>query len=207
VYVKSWFSGEKETYRFGNTRLITVRFTGASIDVSPVLYFNFFEAPRFALSQDGSGWVSYIEKAYAVLRGTHAYERLNNLDPGLAMFDMVGLHHKVEIDDADHATLFRNTNEVKDASSITDLDSRNIAKELGNLLADSKRRATIATTPSSPGFDLVGDHTYVVLSFDASTKRVRLFEAMRASEPVLTLDEFRQAFDAVYQAVSHPACK
>ena len=89
VEVKSWFDGEREMKRFSARRLIRVQFFGWSVRISPYLYFDGLGHPRFAFSDDSAGWVSYIEKAYVVLRGNHIYE---NLDANDAFFSRKPQH-------------------------------------------------------------------------------------------------------------------
>ncbi len=56
--VKSWFDGEQEKQRFLTNKIITVFFRDHFVDISPVLYLDFFKQPRFAASSDGGCWVS-----------------------------------------------------------------------------------------------------------------------------------------------------
>jgi hypothetical protein len=183
VDVQSWFKDEVGTKRIDNKRLIIVHFTKIALAISPLLYFDYFKQPRFARSTDGAGWISYIEKAYAMRRGDSDYANLNaGLGVGLVMSDLVGTHHKMQIN-----------------PSTPDGES----SELRKLLRRASRLATVATTHSE-ATRLTRDHALMVQSFNAGG--VLLFDAMRDLKPLLTLQAFKENCDGLYQAAIHPEC-
>jgi hypothetical protein len=222
VEVKSWFDGETERSRFSADRLVRVEFFEFSQRLSPLLYFDGLGHPRFAFSDDGAGWVSYIEKAYAMVRGNHVYENLDALDalnpdrsrkpqdpPSVQriMIDLMG-----PIDFADMSTtgkewLFQ---DIADPA-VGGVDKPLTRTLLKNMLKRADRYATVATTPSrnatADRLGLVTFHTYAVISFKGDT--VKLFNALAsigAREPEIAFDDFWKAFDGVYQARRHSAC-
>ncbi len=78
------------------------------------------------------------------------------------------------------------------------------------MLKKAKTRATIATTAADnelfPKLDLTGLHTLAVLSYDDSSDKVKLFDAMNNMTLNIKLDDFKLAFDGVYQAIEHKVC-
>lgn len=225
--VKSWFNDETENARFMTNRIIKVQFRGSFVRVSPVLYLDFFDKPRFASSADGSGWVSYIEKAYVVLRGQHRYENLdmNSANPiSVHQFvsDLFGNYDKVELETivkikkkkevvTAQGDVLKNVDEFRNTDNFfDDLTGTKLEAALETMLRQVGKRATIATTPEHndlhTSLGLVGSHTVAVLSYNDKKNRVTVFDAMRANTLEITLDDFKIAFDAVYQATEHPNC-
>jgi hypothetical protein len=242
--VKSWFDDEPEPAkgRFLNHRIIGVQFRSSFVDVSPVLYLDFFKKPRFAFSTDGAGWVSYIEKAYVVLRGQHKYENLDfgsNNPPTVHQFlsDLIGNYDKIELETivrtvrgrevvTAQGDVFRNVDEYRNTPpvfftnerdepnflrTVEDLTGRTLERPLEVMLRQVNTRATIATTPAHNDLhtrlNLVGEHTLAVLSYDDTRNRVKLFDAMRGNTLEIELDDFKIAFDRIYQAREHQHCR
>ncbi len=235
--VKSWFNDESEPQkgRFLTNRIIKVHFRSSFVEVSPVLYLDFFNQPRFAFSTDGAGWVSYIEKAYVVLRGQHRYENLgfkSANSPTVHQFlsDLVGNYDQIQLETivrkvrrrevvTVQGDVLRNVDESKNAAPVfpedlrlvEDLRGRTLEKSLEAMLRQVTKRATIATTPEHNDLhtrlNLVGSHTLAVLSYDDKRDRVELFDAMRGNILEIELDDFKMAFDSIYQAVEHQACR
>lgn len=212
---------------FAVEKVFTVRFQKQSIDISPMLYLDGERKPRFALSKDGAGWISYIEKAYVVYRAQGLYENLNfegifnPLTVERMMEDLVHEFDKIKFTDGG-GTLFRDldpqnvdpqrypsqkiegkqeqpgpdTFELKEQKSLKATKLREAVKAM---LLVVKTRATIATTPSSGNLHgLTGDHTFAVISFGRD--RVQLFDAIAGAVKVLSLDDFIEAVDSLYQA-------
>jgi hypothetical protein len=232
--VKSWFDDEKETERFRTNRIIKIQFRGTFVEVSPVLYVNAAGTPRFASTTDGAGWVSYIEKAYVVLRGHHIYENLdfqsaNPLTVHQFVTDLIGNYDKIELEtivriikkkevETRQGDVLKNVNADRnsapvfpeDLKFVDDLRDRQLERALEVMLRQTARRATIATTPVHneihTRLNLVGEHTLAVLSYNDKRNRVRLFDAMRGNELEIELDDFILAFDSIYQATEHQLC-
>jgi hypothetical protein len=212
---------------FAVEKVITVRFQKQSIDISPMLYLDGKRKPRFAFSKDGSGWMSYIEKAYVVYRAQGLYENLefkgifNPLTVERVMEDLVHEFDQIAIADRGGILLRDpepvNTNPQRlpsqaidgrfeqqgpDTFGTTDHASLNAARLRSTIkarLQHAGTRATIATTPSSGNLHgLTGNHTFAVTSFGKD--RVQLFDAIAGAVKVLSLDDFIEAVGALYQA-------
>lgn len=220
--VKSWFDGEKENARFMTNRIIQVQFRTGSIRVSSVLYFDSFGSPRFARSTDtGAGWVSYLEKAYVVHRAQHRYENLdmdssNALSVHQVMIDLLGRYDKIELETVvvtkkgkqvvtAQGDVWKNLNENLETTEVyDDLSGDKLESSLEKRLRKVKIKATVATTPAHEELHtrlgLVGQHTYAVISYNDSRDRITLYDAMRGEIKEVSLDDFKIAFDGLYQA-------
>ncbi|GJL61844.1 MAG: hypothetical protein NPIRA04_04980 [Nitrospirales bacterium] len=215
----SWFDDETPRTRFTANRMITVKFHGWSVRLTPFLYFTSGNRLRFASSTDGAGYVSYIEKAYVMLKGAHRYENLdafkaaNPLTVSRIMIDLVGPINKIDFALNGTGEIFQNLTKPRETipasrvKRVTTTLLRTFLKKANP--THLHPRATIATTrdsgPLLRQLNLVGFHTYAVLSF--SNDRVRVFEAMRGTERTLSLHNFRRAFDTVLQARMHSQCR
>lgn len=212
---QSWFYGRPVTSagKFQVSRIITVHFQHASVEVSPLLYVNNLMKPRFTFSETATtaGWASYIEKAYVNYRAAHTYENLNLLSTRnplsveRIMEDLVHDFSKLEIG-VNGGTLLRDLEEGGEGgfgtSDFADYGKDGLKKKLIDMFKLAKERPTIATTPSSASnhgaLNLVGSHTYAVLRY--ADGRVTVYDAMRVREHKLKTSDFIKAFDALFQA-------
>ncbi|MCC6536098.1 MAG: hypothetical protein IT162_01010 [Bryobacterales bacterium] len=210
---ESWFWNTPVPHagRFRINRVIKVKFQYAAIPVSPILYFDNLYHPRFTMCSNGDGWASYIEKAYVIHRGSFHYANLNFLGGGSAtpvervMEDLV---HEFLKFDLDERVVYRDLELNEDngkweTANWREIGARGMAGKLRSILAQARRKPTVATTPSSAAnhadLDLVGQHTYAVLRY--RDNNVTLFDAMRARELTITVRQLLAGFDNVYQAM------
>lgn len=215
VPAESWFFNKPVTSggKFKVKRIISVRFQHATVDVSPILYFNSLMKPRFTYSDDGSGWASYVEKAYVAYRAQFQYSNLDLLSAGRPltveriMEDLVHDFSKLEINGSGGGVLYRDlepewldpgVEDIFGTTDATDLSKKTIKKKLAGIFKLAHERATIATTPDGVGHGLVGSHTYAVLRYRDGV--VTVFDAMRVKEHKIKPSDFLKAFDAVFQA-------
>lgn len=204
--IDSWVDGLTEEH-FSNKEYFRVNFSrGWSQRLTPMLYM-MGSKPFYALSTDGTAWVSLIEKAYVMFRAGHLYENLN-ADEGATpptveqiMFDFFGPFIGVKnLSKPDVVNFVSGSGPGGTNWDIT--DSRT---SLLTLLRNANKRATIAVThDENSGFGLINFHTYSVIKYDRG--HIYVHEAMRGSDAKLTLDQFKKGFESVYQASQHSAC-
>jgi hypothetical protein len=201
--------------------IIKVKFPRKMVEISPRLYLesNSF-VPRFGAATDGTGWVSYIEKAYVVFRAENLYRNLDLfgktttplgvgrvIDDIAFDFDRFDLKTRElwrdpefvspnpPVKDDPRTTIIPNDNfQVDDEDKqIESFRRRGFKKRLSTVLAEHKMKATVATTD---------DHTLAVVDFKRVQKvaMVTLFDPMRGVDlRAITLADFVARHDAVYQ--------
>ena len=226
---KSWFYNKPLTslgyFDFDSNYI--VKFQHKNVDVTPLLYLDGGNRPRFGKSTTGSGWVSYIEKAYVGYRGRWHYENLDLLDvpnPVLVervMEDIVFEFDSITIDgdrrgmllqDLESASLDPPEDEKESFGTLMwqTLDRKQMRRFVRKFLGRAGRLATVATTdsqnPIHSTVGLVGNHTYAVLNYSSRLDKIRLFDAMHGSPVKLTLRQFISAMDNMYQARGHGPC-
>ncbi len=159
----------------------------------------------FARCTDGSGWASYIEKAYVMFRAQHTYEQMDTSSGSSPVtvdqifYDFVGRYHKIQWiqgrgGGAPDVFLNNSPGLARGNADYT-------RTYLKNFIAKCRYYPTIATTWSRPS-NLIGDHSYVVTGL--SGDRVKVWEAMRDSSKTVRLRDFFDEFDTVYRARSRP---
>lgn len=205
---KAWFL-DKEALKsnpqcFEVKDVITIQFQHQTIEMTPFLYADAKNKPRFGLSTDDEGWVSYIEKAYVMYRGDYKYENLNFLNgrpDAIAVerviedvahgFDKLDLDDDVFYEDFDPVSFDPPPGQAEtfQSTSYRDLPTRGAeVRKLKQVLKNVKKRATVATTHN---------HTKAVL--DYANGKVTMFDAMRSQTFKLTVKQFLGQHDAVYQ--------
>ena len=226
----SWFFDNKNKAKAGPSELVVkeifrVAFQNATIEISPLLFMEHMTKeevikahgtrPRFAMTTDGGGWVSYIEKAYVVYRCNHQYVKLDFFGQSATRltvarivedvardFDWFRLTERTLMSDAEpvspdpppgheHEESFGSS---EDAIKRFRSDS-GVIKSLGQMFAAHSTRATIATTHN---------HTLAIVGYNAKKNEVMLYDALR--DPVgigtpraMKLAAFLAEHDAVYQ--------
>src|SRR5262249_45301017 len=138
------------------------------VSISNRLYHDDGGALVYAHSPSGVGWISFIEKAYAVLRGANSYNALNKPTalgkPPTArqvMEDVVGLSEQIDL--IHECALPSNTMDMK----LTD-------KHLEAVLSKARHSPTIAVSrKNSQGLPIVTDHTYAVMHFTEGHVQLR----------------------------------
>jgi hypothetical protein len=228
----SWFFDNKNQPKSGPTaftvkEIFRVAFQNAAIEISPILYADHMtrkevvEAggtrPRFALSTDGGGWVSYIEKAYVVHRCNHQYLNLDFLGRSAIPltvarvvedvardFDWFRLAQRRLFPDAEPASPDPPPGHEDEETFGSSEDAiqrfrsnKGVIKRLGEIFAAHKTRATIATTHN---------HTLAIVGYDAKKSTVMLYDALRQPLGIGTtrpmkLGAFLAQHDAVYQVL------
>lgn len=191
--------GQIDERLFCASRLIIVHFqNGRGVPISSLLYsydpntvehvFNLSVLRDGSLDSDGFGWLSLIEKAYVVKRALD--QDYNNLD---------GCNHSKVVPSVQQYLLDL-------VGSFQETSTAN-QQRVNTMLRRCRRRATIATTPKDHGshrfHGLTPDHTMVVERFHRNN--VTLWDSL-GGENILTLREFRQATDFMFQADQHSVC-
>jgi hypothetical protein len=139
--------------------------------------------------------MSYIEKAYAVMRGGGSYNRLGRTSHvgeaptvNRVMEDLAGPY--------DFADLVENQmyRSASDTVPLTDAMLR-------DMLSSAGQRATVAASAGSgiPS-GVVPNHAYAVLGRSRTTVLLRNPQGGAGAEVSFTLEEFRSNFRAVLQA-------
>ncbi|HVG20280.1 MAG TPA: C2 family cysteine protease [Blastocatellia bacterium] len=184
-----------EIFRYWTTRVITVRFRSDLVMVSSLLYQSGEPSSLiYASSPEPICWLSYIEKAYATLRGGNSYNGLNNLThPKKVMEDVVGMPENIDL----KQKLVFSARSYEDYQPFTD-------KGLHQILAEAAKCPTIAISSKSdnivPG--IVGNHSYAILGF--SDGKVHIYnphgqDATARADVKLPLDKFKRAFSHLYR--------
>lgn len=198
---RSWFDDRAQPAKsedcFQGERLVGVNFfDGWQVKITPLLYSRpGHQNLWFAKCNDGSGWVSYIEKAYAVFGGKHRYEKLEELTVNRIFHDLLGRFDKIAVvDGKPDVFLDHDADEARANDDYT-------RGYLEDFLDRAEKRPTIATTYGG-GVSLIPGHTYVVVA--RRGKQVELWEAMHNSTELVKLSDFFEEFDGVYQARKKP---
>lgn len=179
-------SKDKSDVKFSvkTDKLLTVQFRkGNPVEMSRLLYHNKDNDLVYANASRDVSWVSFIEKAYAVLRGGNSYNGLNDTTtvngPPTAnkvMEDVVG--------DFEFAV----------PASSSD-------KDLLAVLAKAKTKATIAASQNElpENSPIVAHHGYAVMGVAGGTVLLRNPWGGTAADKKLPLKDFKTAFQAVLQ--------
>lgn len=182
-------------------RLYTVQFRrGSPARISTLLYHDSTGGLIYAHSPNGVGWVSYMEKAYAVFRGANSYNRLNDTtslaqppSANQVMEDLAGPFDLVDL--AGDRVYPHNAPDV----ALTTQHLRQVLTRAGQ----RPKRPTIASTPpgaTPPGATIFRNHSYAVLGFRRGRVQLRNPHGGTGAEVSLSLGDFRQQFIAVLQA-------
>jgi len=194
-------------FRMVTDVVMTVQFPDANpIKISKLLYHKPIEEEGegggipYAHSNNGVGWVSFIEKAYVVLRGKNTYQRLNvspGLDIGQVMGDVVGPYLIIDLV---NGRLF--TPKGKDMKDTKDEDLSD--KRLKDLIKAAAQRPTIAASlEKPPGKTIHKNHGYGVMGFDGKKVQLRNpwgSDAAESPDVALSLEEFKKNFQMALQA-------
>jgi len=182
------------TYR--TSRLYTVQFrSGGPVRVSSYLYYTQGAIAYAHSPEDRAAWMSYIEKAYAMMRGGGSYNRLGRTTHlgeaptvNRVMEDLAGTY--------DFADLAENQMYRSGADAVPLTDAM-----LRDMLGRADRRATVAASASSgvPA-GVVPNHAYTVLNRSRAAVRLRNPQGGSGAEVSFTMEEFRSIFRAVLQA-------
>lgn len=165
-------------------KLLTVQFRkGNPVEMSRLLYHNKDGDLVYASASRSVSWVSFIEKAYAVLRGGNSYNGLNDTttlngppSANKVMEDVVGDY------------------EFAVPTSTSD-------KDLLAVLADAKKYPTIAASnaklpESSP---IVASHGYAVMGVASKTVLLRNPWGGAEANKKISVTDFKSAFQLVLQ--------
>jgi hypothetical protein len=185
--------------------LMTVQFRDTKpIEISRLLYYESFgdeDQPVFQIpythSDNGVSWVSFIEKAYVVLRGKNSYATLNldrQLNAVQVMTDVVGPPLHVNLLSGRLLTPKGNDTKNEELSD----------KHLIAALKAAKQRPTIAASLDSipKGSKIVANHGYGVISFDGKKVSLRNPHGGTDADVLISLGDFKKNFEAVLQAIS-----
>jgi hypothetical protein len=185
-------------YPYQSSRLYRVQFRSGSLQtVSSMLYYAWGRV-AYAHSDAGVGWMSFIEKAYAVFRGSNSYNGLNTAtqvgpppSANRVIEDLAG--------PPDIADLVGNRMFVHGSADVA-LTNQNLRQ----MLARADGRATIAASPAQgipTGIGILHNHTYAVLDVNRQGRvLLRNPHGGQGASVDLSLSDFRQAFIAVLQA-------
>lgn len=184
--------------------LITVQFReGKPIEMSSLLYYEslgdedqpLWQIP-YAFSDTGVSWVSFIEKAYVVLRGKNHYATLNQsggLNANDVMRDVVGPHIFVDLTQDRIFTPKGKDNKEEDLSD----------KRLEALLKAAKKHPTLAASRDTVASKtIVAHHGYAVLGFDGKKVQLRNPHGGANANVALSLADLKKNFAAILQATS-----
>jgi hypothetical protein len=165
-------------------KLLTVQFRkGNPVEMSRLLYHNKGNELVYAKSSRGVSWVSFLEKAYAVLRGGNSYNGLNDTTtlngppaPDKVMNDVVG--------DLEFAVPAK----TKD-------------KDLLAMFASARKHPTIAASNAelpeeSP---IVGSHGYAVMGVKGKTVLLRNPWGGKDANKEISIADFKSSFQLVLQ--------
>ncbi len=162
----------------------------------------------FARAADG-GWVSYIEKAYVVLRGGFKYESLDfrsDAPPSVqqVFLDIVGSFDQIEseFDLAEEKLRQFVTLNIR-KSDLFGEEATYSMNVLIRFLKDARRKPTVAGTRSDPD-SLIGEHTYLVLGKQKDEPFVFVREFMRGDCRRVLIRNFWREFDVLLQSSRSP---
>jgi len=186
-------------WRWCTDRLYVVHFRRHTpVRLSSMLYHSADGWLVYARTPNGVGWVSFIEKAYAVLRGSNSYNGLNDTTPlhqppsaDQVMDDLVGPHDGLDLG---HDRVFFHSGQE---GALT-------PGHLQHVVQQAERLPTIAVSLDTnvPVAGIVARHDYGVLGVVGSRNMVRLYNPSGGPDAhvVLALTDFGRAFKAVLQA-------
>lgn len=205
---------DDEIYNLWADQYYAVRFElhQQPIDITPYVYFDEQEV-QYAKTPGGAGWPSYIEKAYAVWKSKGGqggsggdYTRLAKGmslggPPTLTevMLDVIGPTEILDL--APGRDLFFDASGNSRAASTTEIE---------RMATQAASRPTVAPTNTVGAeqvhSDLVDDHGFAILGFDARAKLIRLrnpwgSNGSKNPEPRVTVSQYRRAFQGIWQAV------
>lgn len=185
--------------RWWTDRLYAVQFRRhAPVRLSSLLYHSADGLLMYARTPNGVGWVSFIEKAYAVLRGSNSYNGLNDTTPlhqppsaDQVMDDLVGPHDGLDL--GHNRVFFRNGQE----RTLTPGHLQHIVEQAGRMPT-----IAVALDTDVPVPGIVARHGYGVLGVVGTSNMVRLYHPHGGPDAhvVLSLTDFGRAFKAVLQA-------
>ena len=188
-------------WRWCTDRLYTVQFRShAPVWLSSLLYHSADGRFMYARTSNGVGWVSFIEKAYAVLRGSHSYNGLNDATPlhqppsaHQVMDDLVGPHDVLDL--SRNRVFFGNGRE----GALRPTHLPHVVEQAGRLPTIAVSLDTNVPVPS-----IVARHGYGVLGVVGASNMVQLRYPSGGPDAhvVLSLTDFSRAFKAVLQATS-----
>lgn len=209
--------------------IIKVQFPKKLVEISPRLYLESNSSdqtkiiPRFGAATDGTGWVSYIEKAYVVFRAENLYRNLDLLGQTATPLSVERVIDDIAFDfdlfDLETHELWKDpefisSNPPKKADPRTNIIPNDIfqvddeevqiesfkhkgfMRKLSDVLAEHHIKATLATTDN---------HTLAVVDFRRvkGGGMVTLFDAFRGTTlPPITLSDFVARHHRVYQVRS-----
>ena len=193
---------------FVTNRIFLVRFRKRTLWVTTPLYVYGTADRAYAHSPNGTAWMSYIEKGYAIWKGGSpdtlsfpgSYANLNDTSSGpdvnTVMEDLVG---PPDIADLANKKVFKGGQEV----TLTDA-------LLIQMLTNGSRFPTVAGTLDAniPVKDIAAHHTYAVLGFAGG--QVQLRNPWNDPSKTfgqafsLSLTDFKRSFSAVLQSRPSP---
>lgn len=189
-------------FRLVSNAVMTVQFRNVKpIEISTLLYYEslgdedqaVWQIP-YAFSDKGVSWVSFIEKAYAVLRGKNSYATLNvnrQLVANDVMRDVVGPFIFVDLS---RDRIFTPTGKDNKEEELSD-------KRLEILLKAAKQHPTVAASRDKVASSTtVANHGYGVLGFDGKKVYLRNPHGGTDANVSLSLAELKKNFEAVLQA-------
>lgn len=187
--------------RWWTDRLYAVQFRHhAPVRLSSLLYHSADGRLMYASTPNGVGWASFIEKAYAVLRGNNSYNELNDTTPlhqppsaTQVMDDLVGPH---DVFDLGHNRVFFHNGQ---AGALTPGDLQHVVERAGRLPTIAVALDTHVPVPG-----IMARHGYGVLGVTGSSNMVRLCHPSGGpdAQVVFSLTDFGRAFKVVLQATS-----
>jgi hypothetical protein len=184
------------TYPHQTDRSFTVRFRGGSPQrVTNMLYF-WNERPAYAHSFSNIGWMCFIEKAYAVLRGNNSYQVLNE---GAGTTMPAPSTNDVFEDLAGPFILAHmESNQLFQGGTALELTDQLLRQTLQR--ADDRPTVAASRGDLPEGRPVERSHSYAVLDFRAGRVQLRNPRGGQGASFSQSLSEFRQSFAAAFQA-------
>lgn len=192
-----------EIYRFWTKFYYDVNFPGrgSAVRISGVLYHQ-GNRVVYASTPGGPGWPGLIEKAYAVWRGRHSYDRLdlrsnqNAPDGGRVICDLVGRHDMAEMSSGRwyQNVSCSNGTAQSDRALNAPADIRTIARR-------SAQRPTIAASRAeNTGHGIVSHHAYAMVGYRNGRIRLRNPWGGQNANVQISVADFLAEFRAAWQA-------
>jgi hypothetical protein len=167
----------------------------------------FSDAKAASTQRDGE-WISFVEKAYAILRGRGGYmgldyETPSAPDPMQNCFDLWGHFNLVKDISGKPDGVGPKQNVARADASGSGSAPHDESAFFNNILKLSSKRPTVATTPYFDPTalpvtnDFVGMHTYVIKGF--SGPEVSLWEPLHLREQKVAKGDFFKVFEMILQ--------
>lgn len=206
----AWFYGSavpegQEPLKTSTTFI--VKFQHRAVEITPRLYLGSHNQPRFTMVDDGSGWASYIEKAYVSYRAGYHYSEFDLLGRAANPLSVERIVEDVATDfdmiDITNNTRFRDFEPVSPdppPGYLEDFQSTDSRRFRGTQGTTRALEALLKNVDSRPTIATSRLHTRSVIGF--SDNKVLLYDAIANRQPAkfnMELRHFVAQHDRVYQ--------